>query len=255
MATKTTKKTTTKKDTTEQLVKPKAEVIVEPVKETTSTTNNEVEALKQQMEELKALVAQQASLLQSQQVASVQSTVPPTVILQNNQRYIKVTSMVEGLVNLTTDKFGKDKVFKIERMFDVIQILDSDLRRVIDAHRRLVDDGIIYILDDAFIDEKGLRPNFENKITPDDLKVFYAYADEYECVDIFLRATRLQKESMFIKLCNDYKEKHVSATLAEKIGKIMNKNIFDIVGKSQTYQEIYEQDKEINSREIHRRSI
>lgn len=255
MATKTTKKTTTKKESTEQVVKPTAKVVVEPVEEVKPTTNNEVEALKQQMEELKALVAQQASLLQSQQVATAQASVPPTVILQNNQRYIKVTSMVEGLVNLTTDKYGKDKVFKIERMFDVIQILDSDLRRVIDAHRRLVDDGIIYILDDAFIDEKGLRPNFENKITPDDLKVFYAYADEYECVDIFLRATRLQKESMFIKLCNDYKDRHVSATLAEKIGKIMDKNIFDIVGKSETYQDIYKQDKEVQGREVHRRSI
>lgn len=255
MATKaTTKKTTTKKETTEQVVKPVAEVFVEPVEETV-TVNSEVEALKQQMEELKALIAQQASLLQAQQVASTQAPVAPTVILQNNQRYIKVTSMVEGLVNLATDRYGKDKVFKIERMFDVIQVLDSDLRRVIDNHRRLVDDGIIYILDDAFIDEKGLRPNFENKITPDELKTFYAYADEYECVDIFLKATRLQKESMFIKLCNDYKQRNISASLAEKIGKIMNKNIFDIVGKSETYQDIYKQDKEVQSREVHRRSI
>ena len=203
-----------------------------------SNTNSEVEMLKKQIEELQKMVLQSQNL-------QPQATVTPTVVLQTNQRYIKVTSMVNGLVTLTTGSYGRGKPFNIDKLLGTIQILDTDLRNIIDSNHGLITKGVIYIEDESFIDEKGLRPEFENKITPSEMREFYSYKNDAKCLEIFNKATEFQRRSMFLKFCSDCSTNTtISANLMDKIGKLMGKNVFEMVETSKQYEEIYEQDRE-----------
>lgn len=182
-----TKTTSTKgrKKATTTTTKPKT------VKQTTqvdiSAEASELEKIKAEKAENDKLLAQlqaQLNLLQSQ-LASQQSN--GIVIKQNEDitRTVKVISMIENTYNLSTQKFGRGKVYTFNGFGTTHNIKFTDMQDILSIYGHQFEEGYAVLSDKKDYDDLGIGYIYDTVLDFDKMKKI-TNLESKEAVDIIL---------------------------------------------------------------------
>jgi hypothetical protein len=83
---------------------------------------------------------------------------------------IKLISLYNGTLNLSTQGFGKGLIKTFEKFGDVRTVIYDELRKIVDNNRGLTEDGFYYICDDRVIKKLGLSEVYNNLLNENQIK-------------------------------------------------------------------------------------
>jgi hypothetical protein len=149
----------------------------EPVGKRTTTSE-----LKKQIEELKKQIEDSKS---NESKGRIVEDVAP------NER-IKVMSLVNNPLTLSTMKSGRGKRFEFDRFGETRNILYSDLLDVNNNHKNFLEAGFYYILDDRVVALEGLEDVYEHILTKD--KIEKVLSNEKDAIELFQKANPKQQD-------------------------------------------------------------
>jgi hypothetical protein len=142
---------------------------------TTSELEKQIEELKKQIEDSK---------LNESKSKIVEDVAP-------NER-IKVMSLVNNPLTLSTMKSGGGKRFEFDRFGETRNILYSDLLDVNNNHKNFLEAGYYYILDDRVVALEGLEDIYEHILTKD--KIEKVLSNEKDAIALFQKANPKQQD-------------------------------------------------------------
>ena len=134
----------------------------------------ENDLLKQQIEQMQAMLQQLMSQQQSAPVA--QSVSEPEEYVEKEQeeipltKRIKVTSITTGGVNLKTSYDSGARKFRLEHLGETKAIQYEYLIDCINTDRWLFEDGLVYINDPQVVEEQLLEEEYKKFLTPDKIQ-------------------------------------------------------------------------------------
>lgn len=141
---------------------------------------NEKEQLKQEIEELKKTIANNSIVSQG-------------IVVSNQDRDILFTSLCPGILNLSTEGYGKGEVYTFEKFGEEINIPYSQARQIIKNNKSFITGGLVFINDDEIIASERLVNEYKKILNKDKmLKIFEANRTEFKSV--FGAMTDSQKE-------------------------------------------------------------
>jgi len=218
MAVKPPKKATTVKKVVAEQPKPKS-----------------YEDLESELNELKDLVK---SLVASKkkEVVKEKVVVDPVVLQPIQEEYtevnpnkrIKVISLFDGVLVLTTDQHGQGKPYTFSKYGETKNIIYSDLSEVLHYQIRFAEMGLFYICDDNVISNHGLSESYQKLLSKDIIDGILDY-NRQEMNELFENSTDMQKEQIASiiarKIAND---EEVDLNKVDAISKMYGKNIVDM---------------------------
>lgn len=134
----------------------------------------ENDLLKQQIEQMQAMLQQLMS--QQQSVPAAQSASEPEEYVEKEQeeipltKRIKVTSITTGGVNLKTSYDSGARKFRLEQLGQTKAIQYEYLIDCINTDRWLFEDGLVYINDPQVVEEQLLEEEYKKFLTPDKIQ-------------------------------------------------------------------------------------
>lgn len=141
----------------------------------------ENDLLKQQIEQMQAMLQQ----LMSQQSAPVtQSSSEPEEYVEKEQeeipltKRIKVTSITTGGVNLKTSYDSGARKFRLEQLGQTKAIQYEYLIDCINTDRWLFEDGLVYINDPQVVEEQLLEEEYKKFLTPEKIQNILTFDTE-----------------------------------------------------------------------------
>jgi hypothetical protein len=153
----TTKKTTTRKTTAKKAEPKKTTEVVEEVKEVKADAND---ALKEQNEQLLAMIAQ----MQSQIIALQSNNAQPkeqSGLSALNGKQIKLVSLMKCPINISTEPDGQGTVKTFEKYGDTRMVKFDVLSDMVASYKNTFEKGLIYIADKTAVDELGLTDEYD----------------------------------------------------------------------------------------------
>jgi len=160
--------------------------------------NNE---LQKQIEELKNTVA----LLVNSMAGKAQEKVEADVIVEDTEeqeyknipdnKYIKVVSLQNNRMALSTEGFGRGKPYKFTKFGQVKNITYSNLSDIISNQEKFAKQGRFYICDETVINNHELMDTYENILTKEQMENILTY-DEKKMEMLFKRTTDPQRETI-----------------------------------------------------------
>jgi hypothetical protein len=84
--------------------------------------------------------------------------------------YIKVMSLVNNKLNLSTKARGQGKVFSFEKFGQIKQMFYSELLDIIEAHPNFFEAGYFYVLDQNVINSGNYNELYEKILTKDQME-------------------------------------------------------------------------------------
>ena len=139
----------------------------------------ENDLLKQQIEQMQAMLQQ----LISQQSAPVAQSVQEEDSEQQKEeipltKRIKVTSITTGGVNLKTSYDSGARKFRLEHLGQTKAIQYEYLIDCINTDRWLFEDGLVYINDPQVVEEQLLEEEYKKFLTPDKIQNILSFDTE-----------------------------------------------------------------------------
>ena len=141
----------------------------------------ENDLLKQQIEQMQAMLQQLMSQQQSTPVAPVSE---PEEYVEKEQeeipltKRIKVTSITTGGVNLKTSYDSGARKFRLEHLGQTKAIQYEYLIDCINTDRWLFEDGLVYINDPQVVEEQLLEEEYKKFLTPDKIQNILTFDTE-----------------------------------------------------------------------------
>jgi len=123
--------------------------------------------LLERLAKLEAMILSQ----QSKEIPVIEDTADP--IFENDIRqdeYINVVSLCDMRLTLSTEGYGKGRLFSFAKFGDKKRILYSDLARIIESHAKFLEGGYFYILDPRVIRVHGLDDVYEKLMTKEQIE-------------------------------------------------------------------------------------
>ena len=142
----------------------------------------ENDLLKQQIEQMQAMLQQLMS--QQQSVPVTQSVSEPEEYVEKEQeeipltKRIKVTSITTGGVNLKTSYDSGARKFRLEHLGQTKAIQYEYLIDCINTDRWLFEDGLVYINDPQVVEEQLLEEEYKKFLTPDKIQNILSFDTE-----------------------------------------------------------------------------
>lgn len=140
---------------------------------------------------LEALVLSQ----QSKGTPVIEDTADP-VYKSNDIRqdeYINVVSLCDMRLTLSTEGYGKGRLFSFAKFGEKKRILYSDLARIIESHMKFLESGWFYILDPRVVRVHGLDDIYEKLMDKEQIEKVLEGGDS-GVVDIYKSALPRQQE-------------------------------------------------------------
>lgn len=176
-----------------------------PKKETTETTNNEVnkevkvavedvesvEVVKDDKDERLAIQAEQIANLQAQLevLMKAQANTQATIVEapKTKRKMIKIISLVSGTLVLQGSR-----VITLDKQFDSVTVTDNEARLIISNMPNSARDGIFYIADADFVEENNLEDAYLTMLDDKQLKTLLS-KNAKDVLEIYQNAPDAQK--------------------------------------------------------------
>ena len=174
--------------------------------------DEEKEALKAQLEELKAQMALMAQMMGNKPVQAAKSN-----------REITFVSMVPGTLVLKGTT-----IWKIKGQFNSRSIMESEAETILSNMNNAVRNGIVYIADAQFVADHNLEAVYAHLITDAQLKELLSMNAKH-VVDVYKNANDSQKQ-IIIDMITEKKLNgaEVDANILIELGKLCHKDLISI---------------------------
>lgn len=174
-------------------------------------------------EELKKRIDQLELLLKQQGLSSVSNDAEVEEVSLKPDDYIKVMSLVNYTLNLSTLGFGKGKIFKFSRFGEMKRILYSDLVDIMESQRKFMESGLFYILDKRVIRHHGLDDIYAKLLDKNKIEEILSGSME-NAISLYESANSQQREiinDMFIAKIRDNETVDLNTIAAiSRVGKV-----------------------------------
>lgn len=177
-STDTNTKTTTTAKTTETKAKAEKKEVVE------KTIDNTNEELQKQNKELLDMIAQLKS-----EVNNLKTAQPNIIVQQTGNadltRTVKVTSLMNNTLVLTTLDNGKGNVFTFDKYGDTLNIKFTELQSVLQSHSKMFEDGMVVLETEKDYTDLGIGYLWDKVLNKEAMDDLLLLKDEKD-VDIIL---------------------------------------------------------------------
>ena len=177
-STDTNTKTTTTAKTTETKAKVEKKEVVE------KTIDNTNEELQRQNKELLDMIAQLKS-----EVNNLKTAQPNIIVQQTGNadltRTVKVTSLMNNTLVLTTLDNGKGNVFTFDKYGDTLNIKFTELQSVLQSHSKMFEDGMVVLETEKDYTDLGIGYLWDKVLNKEAMDDLLLLKDEKD-VDIIL---------------------------------------------------------------------
>lgn len=184
--------------------KPKAE---NENKDTTTDVvveNNKTDEKDELLKQMMAKIAELEAQIKDTNTKEI-NTATTTVEKSNVQvSRVKVVSLLENQLNLSTEPNGAGKVFTFNKLGDMVTMRVSDLEDVlsIPSYREQAEKGYFYICDANIVEEQDLTYAYEKINDEKSIRKIEALDDD-SCVDMFLGLKDELQTSIATKMAED----------------------------------------------------
>lgn len=182
-----------------------------------------IESLKKELEVIKSQTmtnnAHDTIPQQYQPNPNIVNTVQPN-------EYIKVMSLIDNKLNLSTRDHGLGKTFSFEEFGETQDILYSDLMEINNHHRNFLEAGYYYILDDRVVAIASKKDAYKKILTKEQIEKILN--NDEAAISLFQKANPKQQEVIvkFIikKIINN---EPVDYNLIDKLSRVSGVNIVE----------------------------
>ena len=109
-------------------------------------------------------------------------------------KYVKVLSLNNYPLNLSTEGRGKGRIFRFSEFGEVKRIQYHHLVDIIENHRNFLKGGKFYILNRAVIHEQGLEEDYSSILTKENIEAILNGNDRDTTISLFQSANKAQQE-------------------------------------------------------------
>jgi hypothetical protein len=177
----------------------KPKQLSEQVATNDSNSNNEngmVDVLMRQMAELqKQLLALQGSQNQSQpevQPEVEEQSKPENYEKIDGREYIKIMSLSNIPLNLTTEPMGRGRLFQLLKFGEVKRVMYDDLVKIVYNHPTFTQSGRFIILNSSVVHELGYEEDYVKIL--DKKKIESILENKQNALDLYRSANEVQKK-------------------------------------------------------------
>ena len=214
--------------------------VVEDVMEDVVTEDQSVEYYKQEMENLKTMMATLLAKAEPMPVTEMEVTSPNEKELKTDD-YIEIISLCPHLLNLTTEEKGKGKKFAFKEFGEKKRILYSDLLDIIENHTEYTDflrEGYYYINDARVVRKHGLDDVYARNFTKESIEKLLAGKLE-NAIELFKLVSESQKqlivEMLIAKMAGG---ETIDLNLISQIEDIADRKITETVKSIKFYRDL-----------------
>lgn len=182
-----------------------------------------IESLKKELEVIKS----QTMMNNAHDTIPQQYQPNPNIVntVQPNE-YIKVMSLIDNKLNLSTRDHGLGKTFSFEEFGETQDILYSDLMEINNHHRNFLEAGYYYILDDRVVAIASKKEAYKKILTKEQIEKILN--NDETAISLFQKANPKQQEVIvkFIikKIINN---EPVDYNLIDKLSRVSGVNIVE----------------------------
>jgi len=182
-----------------------------------------IESLKKELEVIKS----QTMMNNAHNTIPQQYQPNPNIVntVQPNE-YIKVMSLIDNKLNLSTRDHGLGKTFSFEEFGETQDILYSDLMEINNHHRNFLEAGYYYILDDRVVAIASKKDAYKKILTKEQIEKILN--NDEAAISLFQKANPKQQEVIvkFIikKIINN---EPVDYNLIDKLSRVSGVNIVE----------------------------
>jgi hypothetical protein len=182
-----------------------------------------IESLKKELEVIKS----QTMMNNAHDTIPQQYQPNPNIVntVQPNE-YIKVMSLIDNKLNLSTRDHGLGKTFSFEEFGETQDILYSDLMEINNHHRNFLEAGYYYILDDRVVAMASKKDAYKKILTKEQIEKILN--NDEAAISLFQKANPKQQEVIvkFIikKIINN---EPVDYNLIDKLSRVSGVNIVE----------------------------
>jgi hypothetical protein len=188
---------------------------------------SKIEELSKMVVELsKQLASIQAQTVTNQQPIYIQRVQDqPNVVnsVQPNE-YIKVMSLLDNRLNLSTRDHGMGKTYSFDEFGETQDILYSDLMEINSHHRNFLQAGYYYILDDRVVALAGKNEAYKHILTKEQIERILS--NENDAISLFQKSNQKQQEVIVKFICKKIiNNENIDYNLVEKLSKVSEVDI------------------------------
>lgn len=118
-------------------------------------------------------------------------------------KYIKVISMWNGLLNLSTQPYGAGTVYTWAKFGYDQMIPDNVLIELINISRERAIEGYFYIADPEMVSALGLQEHYKHIISFEDMKYILKGTDGKRVISLFEKASPVQRATLVELIINN----------------------------------------------------
>ena len=178
-----------------------------------------IESLKRELEVIKNQTMSNSVPQQQQPNNNIVNMVQPN-------EYIKVMSLIDNKLNLSTRDHGLGKTFSFEEFGETQDILYSDLMEINNHHRNFLEAGFYYILDDRVVALASKKEAYKKILTKEEIDKILN-SDE-AAISLFQKANPKQQEVVIKFIIKKIVNKEtVDYNLIDKLSRVSGVNIIE----------------------------
>lgn len=213
MATKATTSTEDKKTTKTRATRSTApDINLEEIQAENSKMKQELEVMSQQLERLMGMVNNTLEPVSSTSI--------------EDETDVVIISLVQGTLNLC-DKYGTP-LCVFSEIYEEQEIPFSELREIVQANRKMVENGRFYIMNAEVVRKLRLQRFYERLLSPDDLKTLLK-KDINHALELYKSASHVQQQ-VIIDIITDkiFKHQKIDANLLQELSQLCGKDLMNI---------------------------
>lgn len=158
-------------------------------------------------------------------------------------KQIRLISLCYGVLNLSTEPYGKGKLVSFNKYGESKTILYSTLIDIVNNNRKFAENGSFYILDKDAVYYLGLSDYYKGILSKDIMDNIFNYSPS-EITDLLRNATDEQKEVLVHNTIDKiYNNQPIDLNKADLIGKSCGINIMNKVSEMKNIDEAMKQSK------------
>ena len=225
---RTSTKKTVVENTVEKVTPKNSNILEETLRQENDKLRSEIDEIKKMMI---SLSNQQTKATPLETIDKIQSKTEAEIEAESEIRpnkYIKVISLVEGILVLSTQPMGQGKVFVYNKFGETKNIIYSELAEILHCNQSFAESGKFYIVDKNTVYNHGLV-DFYKKILTKDMIEGILDNNQDQVVDTFKNATDAQKETIVSIITNRIiNNQEVDLNKVNSISKIYGKDILEM---------------------------
>jgi len=237
---KTPVKTAVKK-TTKTATK-KTPVKKTPVKTTPTTKlavdDKELMKVKEENEKmstrLKQMEEMMAKILEEKETSIDSKSINSNNIELNELRaneYIEVVSLIDGMLNLSTEPYGKGKTYSFTKFGQSRAIQYGEVEGIINNQEKFIKNGYFYVSDDRVAKRHDLYRFYEETLNKETIEKILN-SDDKKDIELFKMATDKQKEvivNLYIKKIKDLDDSEIDYNKVSLFSKSFGKDVAEMI--------------------------